>query len=453
MIADLKEKKVSGLFWQYVVPSVLTMAALSLYYLIDSVFIARGPGLGDHAVGGMGVVLPVVSLLGAVGTLVSVGTSSRISLFWGAGDTRSAHRVMGTSILFILLLTAIFCVIIYLFSTPLLNLMGATTENFYFAEEFMIYFLPAALLFNLATVLTSIIRATGYPTQSLIYAGIGVICNLFFAPLYIFVFKWGMMGAAMAMFSATFVSLIFCIRHLLSKKQSIHIDKKDIKLDLGVMWTIASIGLAPFVMLTFNSLSILLINNRLSFYGGAESLSAYVMANRITFIIIMVLTGLSQGIQPIVGYNYGAKDYNRVMEVLKYCYKVGFLVGFGGLLIGLLFADPIISIFNPSADVAGKASVALKILTITLPLSALQMITGSFFQNIDMAAKAVFLNLSRQLLFLAPMLFILPLFWGVRGAWMALPLSEIFASILTLILLFRFIKQVNITTNKTITIN
>lgn len=442
MITELKHEKISVLFWRYVIPSVLTMTALSLYYLIDSIYVGHGPDLGDHAIGGMGIVLPVINFLGAIGTLVSVGTASRISLFWGGGDTESAYKVMGTSILFVIVLSLIPAFLIWLLSGPLLDLLGATPETFHFAQEFMIWYLPAAVLFNLATTLTAIIRVTGYPRQSMIYIAVGVIANLFLAPLYIFVFKWGMKGAALGTFSATFITLLFCVKHFSDKKRSIRVRKKDIKLDPSIMWNIAGIGLAPFIMLTFNSLSILLTNNRLSFYGGADSLEAYVIANRITFIFIMILTGLSQGIQPIVGYNYGAGDYDRVTKVLKYCYKIGFLVGFGGLLIGMVFAGNLVSVFNPSEELAVKASVALKILTITLPLSALQMITGSFFQNIAMPGKAIFLNLSRQLLFLAPMLFILPLFWDVTGVWMALPLSELFASVLTVIVLYRFYKQV-----------
>ncbi len=438
MIADLGYEKISKLFWQYVIPSVLTMTALSLYYLIDSIYVGHGPGLGDHAIGGMGIVLPVINFMGAIGTLVSVGTTSRFSLFWGAGDTESAYKVMGTSVLFVLLLSLIPVGFIWLFSEPLLNLMGATPETFHFAREFMLYYLPAAVIFNLTGTLTAIIRVTGYPRKSMVLIATGVIVNLFIAPLYIFVFEWGMIGAAMATFTATFITLVLCIIHFLDKGSSVRIRRKDIRLNPQIMWTISSIGLASFIMLAFNSLSILLTNNRLSAYGGSVALESYVIANRITFIFIMILTGLSQGIQPIVGYNYGAENHNRVVEVLKYAFKVGFLVGGLGILIGFVFGKPIVNIFNPTGQLAVQSVTALKILTITLPLSALQMITGSFFQNIALPARAVFLNLSRQVLFLAPMLFILPLFWGLEGVWMSLPLSEVFASILTLIVLYRF---------------
>lgn len=441
MLADLGYEKISKLFWQYVIPSVLTMTALSLYYLIDSIYVGHGPGLGDHAIGGMGIVLPVINILGAIGTLVTVGTVSRISLYWGAGDTESAYKVMGTSILFVILLSLIPAFLIWIFADPLLNLMGAKPDTFAFAKEFMIFYLPAAVIFNLTGTLTAIIRVTGYPRKSMILIAVGVVGNLFVAPLYIFVFKWGMMGAALATFTATFITLVLCVMHFMDKKVSVRIRKQDIRLDGKIMWTIANIGLASFIMLAFNSLSILLTNNRLSAYGGSVALESYVIANRITFIFIMIITGLSQGIQPIVGFNYGARSYGRVTEVLKYAFKIGFLVGGVGVLIGFVFGRPIVSIFNPTDQLADQSAAALRILTITLPLSAFQMITGSFFQNIAMPVRAVLLNLSRQIVFLAPMLFILPLFWGLKGVWMSLPLSEVFASILYLIVLFQFYKQ------------
>ena len=441
MELDLRHKKVSCLFWQYVIPSVLTMTALSLYYVIDSIYVGHGPGLGDHAIGAMGIVLPVINFLGAIGTLVSVGATSRIALFWGGDDKESVYKVMGTSVLYVLIASLILVFLVYLFSDPLLHVMGATPETVHFAEEFMVYYLPAAVMLNLASTLTSMIRVTGYPKRSMNYIAVGVFANLFFAPLYIFVFQWGIKGAALATLSSALFTFFLCIKHFMNKDTPIRIHKKDIKLNFSIMKGITTIGLAPFIILTFNSLSIFLTNNRLSFYGGAVSLDAYTIANRVTFIFIMLILGLSQGIQPIVGYNFGAGNYVRVVEVLKYTYKIGLLVGFGGMLIGFIFTHVIVGVFNPTDQLMKAASFALRILTITLPLSAFQMISSSFFQNIAMPAKALFLNLSRQLLFLAPMLFILPLFWGVGGVWMSLPLSEVLASALTVYMLYRFYKR------------
>lgn len=435
-INDLEHKGIARLLWKYVMPSVVITISMALYYIINSIYIGFGPGLGDHALGGMGIVLPILNILASLGTLVGVGASTRVSIYLGKKDEDSAKVVIGTSIMLTLLLTFIPMLFIYFFADYFLLFMGAPEETYAFAKEFLYYYLPAGLFLNMGMTLSNIMKATGYPGKAMNYMSIGVVLNVLIAPLFIFVFEWGMKGAALASSIATFIGFVFFVVHFLTKDGAVWIKKEYLRIEKHAVWDICSIGLAPFLIQGTYALSMSIVNNRISLYGGAVGLEAYTIANRVILIFIMCISGISQGMQPIIGYNYGAKNYERVKKTLIYTINLGVIVGAVGMVVSLLLKTPLISIFNPSLELAQLSAFVLIIMAVTLPLSGFQMVIGAFFQNIGMAKKSVLLSLTRQFVFLVPLIYFLPLKFGSDGVWGALPVSEVMGTLFAAVVIY-----------------
>ncbi len=433
-IDELENKKISKLVWQYALPAIVGTLVNALYNIIDRVYIGHGPNLGDHAIGGLGIVLPIMNLTAAVGMLVGAGSASRISICLGRGDKETAEKIIGTSLLMTIILTGTLVVTLYMFLDPILMRIGATEETFPYAKEFLLYFLPGNIFLTMCFNFNSMMRASGYPQKAMYTMLIGVIANIIIAPIFIFVLEWGIKGAAIATIMSMFIGLCFVMQHFMNARSMLRIRKQFIKLDKKIVLSIASIGMAPFFIQAAASVVVFFINNNLKTYGGNIAIESYAIANTLVMIIIMILVGLTQGMQPIVGYNYGAKRVERVKETLNYTIKVGVCIGGVGLLIGMFLPDIIVQPFNPSPPLASATASALRIITITLPLVGFQIVVTNFFQSIGMAAKAIFLSLTRQFLFLIPALFILPHFFGISGVWYSLPTADIFSTLLTLLL-------------------
>ncbi|MDH6306511.1 putative MATE family efflux protein [Parabacteroides sp. PF5-5] len=434
-ILELRDKKISRLFWQYTLPSIAGTLALAVYYIIDSIFIGYGPNLGEHALGALGVLLPIMNLLASLGTLVGVGTSSRISIYFGLGDKETAMQVMGTSLLFTFIISVIPIVAIYIWMEPILYWMGATEETYFFAKDFLSYYLPASLFLNMGATLTNIMKATGFPKKSMYVVGVSVIFNLILAPVFIFVFKWGMKGAGGATLLSTFVSACIIIPHFLGKKSFFPIKLSYLRLRLNILLKILSIGFAPFLITAMTSLIVFFTNKQLIAYSSPVSLEGYVIASRFHYVFIMIFAGISQGIQPIVGYNFGAKNYTRMFQTLYYAFRVAFGIGVVALLLGIFASKELVQMFNPGPELITEASKALFVLTVTLPLAGCQMLISGFFQHIGNAVKSAALSVIRQAFFI-PLVYLLPLYWGVNGVWASLPVSEILVCLLTFLIFY-----------------
>lgn len=434
-ILELQDKKIYRLFWQYTLPSVAGTLALALYYIIDSIFIGYGPNLGDHALGALGVLLPIMNLLASLGTLVGVGTSSRISIYLGAGDKETAMQVMGTSLLFTFIISVIPIIFTYIYMEPILYWMGATTETYHFAHDFLTWYLPASLFLNMGSTLTNIMKATGFPKKSMYVIGISVIFNFILAPLFIFGFKWGMKGAGGATLLSTFVSACVIIPHFLGKRSFFPIKLSYLRLRWKILIKILSIGFAPFLITAMTSLIVFCTNRQLIAYSTPVSLEGYVIASRFHYVFTMIFVGISQGIQPIIGYNFGAKNYTRMFQTLNYAFGVSFGIGVVALILGIFAAKDLVQIFNPSPELVEEASKALFVLTVTLPLAGCQILMSGFFQHIGIAVKSATLSLIRQFFFI-PLVYILPLYYGVNGVWSSLPLSELLVCLVTYIVFY-----------------
>jgi putative MATE family efflux protein len=434
-ISELQNKKISKLIWQYALPAIVGTMVNALYNIIDRIYIGHGPNLGDHAIGGLGIVLPIMNLTAAVGMLVGAGSASRISICLGRGDKETAEKIIGNSFLMTILFTGTLVTALYLFLDPVLMRIGATEETFPYAKEFLLYYLPGNIFLTMCFNFNSMMRASGYPAKAMYTMLIGVIANIIIAPIFIFKLKWGIKGAAIATIISMFIGLCFVMYHFMNTSSMLRLRRKNIGLNPKIVWAVASIGLSPFFIQIAASIVVFFINHNLKTYGGNIAIEAYAIANTLVMIIIMIMVGLTQGMQPIVGYNYGAKRIKRVKETLYYTIKVGMGIGCVGLAIGLLLPEIVVKPFNPSIPLAAETAKALHIITIMLPLVGYQIVVTNFFQCIGMAGKSIFLSLTRQFLMLLPALFILPKIFGIDGVWYSLPTADVFSVALTSVLL------------------
>lgn len=438
---ELGEKSLSKLFWKYTLPSVAGAIAFAAYYMIDNLFIAHGPGLGEHALGAFGLIFPITIFLAALGTLVSVGASSRISIYLGENNKEKATQVMGTALVFTFIISLIPILTIYAFMDSMLHHLGATEETFKHAQGFLYTYLPGGLFLNMGTTLTGIMKATGFPKKSMYIIAISVLFNLILAPLFIFVFQWEMKGAGAATTISTLIAAVIVIAHFTSKNSFFSLKISDLRLHSKILYNIVNIGFAPFIITLTTSVIVFFTNKQLLAYGNTTALEGYVIASRFHYIFTMIMLGISQGIQPITGYNFGCGNYSRVFQLLNYSFKITLLVGVVALLLGLFAAEELVQIFNPSPALLQEAVKALFVLTVTLPLAGLQILISGFFQHIGSAFKSALLTLIRLLLFFIPMIYILPQFWGLNGVWASLPLSETLACLLTFVMFYWHKKQ------------
>lgn len=430
-IEELENLKISKLIWRYALPAIAGTMASAMYNIIDRFFIGHGPGLGDHAMSALGIVLPVMLLLAAVGMLVGAGAASRISIFLGKGDRETAEKIIGNAFLLTIIFTGSTVLLLYTFLNPILMKVGATEKIFPFAQEFLHYYLPGAIFLTMCFSFNSMMRASGYPKKAMYTMLISVVANIILAPLFIFVLKWGIKGAAIATVISMFIGWCFVMHHFMNRHSTLHLRWSNIRLNGYIVKAIISIGLSPFFIQIAAATVTFIIIHSLEQYGGDVAIGAYTIANTMVMLIIMIIIGLTQGMQPIVGYNYGAKNYGRVKETVYYTIKVGMSIGSIGFILGVFFPESLVNAFNPSIPLAQESIKALRIITIMMPLVGFQIVVTNFFQSIGKASKSIFLSLTRQFLILIPALMILPTRYQLNGVWASLPTADVVATLIT----------------------
>lgn len=442
-IYDLENKDIGKLVWQYSLPAIIGTSVNALYNIIDRYFIGNAPELGDDAMSAIGIALPIMTLITAVGMLIGAGSASRISIFMGQRDKNSAEKILGNALLLQICITTATFTGLLIFLDPILTLLGATGATYHYTREFLIFLLPGSLFSTICFGFNNMMRASGYPERAMYTMLITVLINIILAPLFIYVFKWGMMGAALATVIAMFVGMIFVLYHFMNRRSNLRLKKENIRFDGKIVKAILSIGMSPFLIQLVASLVTFAIIHQLQHYGGDTAVAAYTIMNTLVMLVIMVITGLTQGMQPIVGYNFGAKNMKRVKEALIYTIKVGVVFGIVGLVIGVFIPDLIVKPFNPKPNLAAAAAQSLNITTIMLPLVGFQIVVTSFFQSLGMVKKSIFLSLSRQLLFLIPAVYVLPELFGLNGVWYSFPTSDFLATLTTGILFVLQLKTFN----------
>ena len=425
----LGTEKIGKLLMQYAIPAIIAMTASSLYNMVDSIFI--GHGVGPLAIAGLAITFPFMNLAAAFGSLVGVGASTLVAIKLGQKDKESATHVLGNVVMLNGIIGLVFMTVALLFLDPILLFFGASPDTLPYAREYMQVILAGNLVTHIYMGLNEVLRASGYPQKAMAATLTAVIVNCGLDALFILGFGWGIRGAALATIAAQVIALGFEIHHFSRKKSFLHFQRGIFGLKRQIVGGMLAIGLSPFLMNLCACFVVILINKSLKTDGGDLAIGAYGIVNRIVFLFIMIVMGFNQGMQPIAGYNFGARQFDRLIQVLKYTTLCAITVTTLGFLICQIFPRTIIRMFTGDSDLIDIAEHGMRLILLFFPLVGFQMVSSSFFQSIGMAGKAIFLSLTRQLIFLLPCLLILPHYWGTDGVWGSIPVADFIASITT----------------------
>ncbi len=429
---DLGTERIGKLLRRYALPAIIAMTASSLYNMVDSIFI--GQGCGPMAIAGLAITFPLMNLSTAFGSMVGVGASTLISVLLGQRNYDEAGKVLGNVLIMNIAIGLVFMGVTLTFLDPILRFFGASETTLPYAKEYMTVILAGNVITHLYFGLNAVLRAAGYPRKSMTATIITVTLNVILDPIFIFVFDLGIKGAAIATVISQAVSLCLQLHHFSNRNEFLHFTRGKIRFEPKIAGRAVSIGLSPFLMNVASCMVVIFINKGLQSYGGGQGdlcVGAYGIANRIVFLFIMIVLGFNQGMQPIAGYNYGARQYGRVLNVYKRTAISATLVLTASFLTALLIPELAVRLFTSDDELVRLGAKCFRYMVAVFPIVGFQMVTTNLFQSLGMAGKAIFLSLTRQLLFLLPAVLILPRFYGVEGVMMSFPLSDALATVTT----------------------
>lgn len=438
----LAEKPVGSLLMQYAIPAIVAMAASSVYNIIDGIFI--GQGVGAEAIMGLALTGPLMSLTAAFGAMVGVGAATLMSVKLGQKDYDTAKKILGNVVIMNLTLGIVLGMVLLMFINPILRFFGASDVTLPYARDFMSIILVGNVFTHMYLGLNALLRSTNRP-QKAMCATIGtVVLNCMLAPIFIFVLGWGIRGAATATIMAQMLMLMWQLRLFSNKDDLIHLSRSIIKLDTKIVKESLLVGLPQFLINLCACLVAAMMTRSLTTYGGDMAVGAFGICNRLILFVVMVVIGLNQGMQPIAGYNFGARHFDRVLGVLNKALIFGSTITLTGFVIGVFFPTPFVSIFaKDSPELVKMAAHALSCMVMMFPIVGIQIVSTAFFQSIGYAPKSIFLSLTRQLIFLVPAIFILPHLYAdpLEGLWHAAPVADALASVLAITLLVLQIRK------------
>ena len=444
---ELETKKISTLLKEYAVPGIIAMTASSLYNMVDSIYIGHIKDVGALAISGLAVTFPIMNLGTAIGTLVGVGASTLVSMLLGQKNYVTANKVLPNVVTLNVVLGALFSILLLCFLKPVLFFFGASEAIYPFARDYMVIILAGFIISHLYFGLNAMIRATGNPKLAMGLTLFTVISNAILDPIFIFWLGMGVRGAAIATLLCQTISLVYSIIYFSSGKNVIHFGKRIFGFSAKIARTSMGIGLGPFLMNTAACLVSMFINQQLRHYGGDLAIGAYGIINRISFLFIMIIMGINQGMQPIASYNYGAGKGKRVKEVYWLSVKCATAVCLAAFVVSEFLPGPAVSMFTNDPTLKGLAVHGMRMMNFLFPIIGFQIISTNLFQCLGMVKKSVFLSLSRQLIFLLPALYLLPLAFGIEGVWLSYPVSDVLAFTCTVILIIRLIRQLDSSEN------
>ena len=438
----LAEKPVGSLLMQYAIPAIVAMAASSVYNIIDGIFI--GQGVGAEAIMGLALTGPLMSLTAAFGAMVGVGAATLMSVKLGQKDYGTAQKILGNVVIMNLTLGIVLGLLLLVFINPILRFFGASDVTLPYARNFMSIILVGNVVTHMYLGLNALLRSTNRP-QKAMCATIGTVeLNYILAQIFIFVLGWAIRGAATATIMAQMIMLTWQLRLFSNKDELIHLNRSIIKLDVKIVKESLLVGLPQFLINLCACLVAAMMTRSLTTYGGDMAVGAFGICNRFIHLIVMVAIGLNQGTQPIAGYNFGARRYDRVLGVLNKALIFGSVITLTGFVIGVFFPTPFVSVFAKDSPQLIKLSAhALSCMVMMFPIVGIQIVSTAFFQSIGYAPKSSFLSLTRQLIFLGPAIFILPHLYAdpLEGLWHAAPVADGLASVLAITLLVLQVKK------------
>lgn len=431
---ELGTRSIRRLLVQYSIPAIVASVATSLYNIVDSIFI--GHGVGALAISALAIAFPLMNLIIGFCMLVAAGGAAISSIFLGQKNYVNATKVLNNVTLCCLVHSVVVGGLSLIWLDDILRLFGATEQILPDARDFMFVILLGSPLSFVFIGLNFVMRATGYPSKAMMSALISVVVNAAVAPIMIFVLHWGMYGAAMATLVGQAAGLVWVLSHFLSKKSFVHYTKGLGWLDFEILKKIYAIGLSPFLMNMCACVVVIFINKAILEYAGADGnigVGAFGIINRTMMFFVMIVFGVTQGMQPILGYNYGAANWPRVMKTLKLGIYIGLVITTVGFAVTELFPDVISAMFTTDTQMVDIARKAFRIYFMFFPLVGVQIVIQNFFQSIGKPKLSIFLSLTRQLIFLLPALWILSPIFRLDGVWGAMATSDFLAFVLTLV--------------------
>lgn len=430
----LGTEPVGKLLKRYALPAIIAMSSSSLYNIIDSIFI--GHGVGPMAMSGLAIAMPLMNLLTAFGALIGVGASSLTSIRLGQGNKQRAFLILSNAVMLNVVIGLTLTIIGLVFLDPILYSFGASDATIPYARDFMRIILAGNVVTHVFLGLNEILRASGYPKKAMTFMLITVLIVVCLNPLFIFGFRWGVKGSAFATLIGQCVALGLELTHFLNKKHFLYLKRGTFRFMSTIVRKVISIGLAPFLLNICASIVVIFINNALKRTGGDISIGAYGIVNRVLMLFVMIVNGFNQGMQPIVGFNFGARQFGRVTAVYRLTGFCAVCVTTFGFLLGHFFPHWVAGIFTTDETLLNVAELGLKTALLAFPIVGFQIISSGFFQYIGKPQKAILLSLTRQLLFLLPLLAILPGIYGAKGVWISLPIADVLSAILAAVLIF-----------------
>ncbi len=436
---SLGTDSISKLLKQYAMPAIIAQVAASLYNIVDSIFV--GQGVGPLAITGLALTMPMMNLTAAFGAMVGAGSAALTSIRLGQGNKPAAENILGNVVSLNVIMGLVLTLFGLVYLDELLYFFGASEQTLPYAREYMRIILYGNIITHLYHGLNCMLRVAGYPGKAMNITILAVGLNALLDWLFIFVFGWGIAGSAWATVIAQFISVVVQWVHFANPKSFLQFRRDAFRLHWDIIKNILSVGMAPFMIQSCACVVVILVNNTLRVHGGDLSIGAYGIANRVAFLFTMVVMGLTQGMQPIAGYNYGARNFDRVRKVLWM--TVGWSVATTtlGFVVCEVFPYQVVQIFV-SEDGTGDATAlieasarGLRMLVLMLPIVGFNIVAGNFFQHIGKPKRAILLSVSRQLLFIVPLLFILPRWWGSDGVWYSIPIADFTSSVLAAVLL------------------
>ncbi|MEO2508371.1 MATE family efflux transporter [Clostridium paraputrificum] len=439
--ARLGEEKISKLLMEFSIPAIIGMVVNTLYNIVDRMYIGNIKHIGGLALTGVGITMPIMTIIMAFGMLIGIGTSARISLKLGEHKREEAEKHLGNAFTLIIVASVLITIIGLVFMHKILGLFGASADTEVYAREYMQIIFFGTIFNMLSFGLNHSIRSDGSPKVAMLSMLIGAGTNIILDPIFIFVFGMGVRGAAIATVISQVVSTIWILYYFTKGKSNLKIKREYLSLDKAIVFSIFSIGVSPFSMQIAQSVVQVLANNALKTHGGDLAIGAMTIINSVAMIFMMPIFGLNQGSQPIIGYNYGAEKYKRVKQAVKSATIVATIIVSMGWIITQTAPHLLISIFNRDEQLVGIASTGMRIFLFMLPVVGAQVISSNYFQSIGKAKISMFLSLLRQVILLIPCLIILPKIFGLTGVWLAGAVADGLSSLITLIIFFMSVRK------------
>ena len=436
---DLGQKPIGLLLWRYALPAIVAMTASSLYNIIDRAMI--GQLVGPEAIAGLGITFPFMNLSAAFGAAVGVGSSTCISVKLGQRDYKTAEHLLGNTVTLNLIVGFMFMLVCLIFLNPILRFFGASDVTLPYAREFMVVILLGNMVTHMYFGMNAVLRAVGKPRHAMYATLFTVGMNILLVIAFVWWFRWGIRGAALATISSQTMALCWQMWIFSDKREMLHLKRGIYKLKADLVRNIISIGISPFLMNVTSCVIVIFMNNQFVRYGGDMAVGAYSIANSMAMVFFMFVMGVNQGMQPIVGYNYGAEKFDRMMRCLWLAIVAATTILLVGWMLAMLFPYQIARIFTTDTELLQLSTRGIRLDMLVFPIIASQAVITNFFQCIGKVKISIFLSLSRQLFMLLPLAYLMPLWWQLDGVWYSMPISDFGSFAMTWPLLFWYIRK------------